>query len=214
MGWYSKFLPSRLQAKAAVPAPVHATSNPIFGLLSMSPASITPYNAWLLYQNVAPFAKFVDLIADRRVDSGASATLGDLPPGTYFWRVAGVNASGEPGPWGESGGWLRRPETPAIELLQADSRALRLTWQTRPGERYRLQVARDAAFSQPVVDTELDGGQFAFARPASGTYYARLQVLDVQGVADPVGATHRFEVPVPLWLKMLLGSTVLLPLLL
>lgn len=159
-------------------------------------------------------AQFGDLIADRLVESGASATLGDLSPGTYFWRVAGVNASGEPGPWSESGHWLRRPATPHIELLQVDSRALRLTWQTRPGERYRLQVARDAAFSQPVEDTELDGGQFALARPASGTYYARLQVFEAQGMADPVGPTHQFEVPVPLWLKVLLGSTVLLPLLL
>lgn len=64
MGWYSKLLPSRLQAKTAVPAPVSAVGNPIFGLLQMSPAAITPFNAWLLYQNVAPLAKIVDLIAD------------------------------------------------------------------------------------------------------------------------------------------------------
>ena len=60
----------------------------------------------------------------------------------------------------------------------------------------------------------LEGGEFTLARPASGTYYARLQVIDALGVADPMGATQQFDMPVPRWLKVLLGSTVLLPLLL
>jgi hypothetical protein len=159
-------------------------------------------------------AQFGELITDRQVESGASATPGDLAPGTYYWRVAGLNAGGESGDWSEPGSFLRRPPAPAIEVVQAGPRSLRLTWQTRPGERYRLQVARDAAFSRPVADTVLDGGQLTIARPASGSHYARLQVIAADGVADPFGATQQFEVPVPLWLKVLLSSTVLLPLLL
>lgn len=55
---------SGAQTKAAVAAPVSAVAHPMHGMLQMSPQEITPYNAWLLYKSVAPFAKIVDLIAD------------------------------------------------------------------------------------------------------------------------------------------------------
>jgi len=44
--------------------------------------------------------------------------------------------------------------------------------------------------------------------------FGSAQVVDALGVADPMGATQQFDMPVPRWLKVLLGSTVLLPLLL
>lgn len=61
---FSRFFFGGAQTKAAVAAPVSAVSSPMFGMLQMSPAEITPYNAWLLYKSVAPYAKIVDLIAD------------------------------------------------------------------------------------------------------------------------------------------------------
>jgi hypothetical protein len=163
---------------------------------------------------VARDPQFGEVITDRQIESGVTATLADMTPGAYYWRVSGVNASGESGDWSESGRFLRRPATPAIEVVQGDSRSLRLAWQVRPGEHYKLQVARDAAFSRPIADTTLEVGQFAIARPASGSYFARLQVVGIDGVEDPVGEARQFEVPMPRWLKVLLGSTVLLPLLL
>lgn len=163
---------------------------------------------------VARDAQFGDVIADRQVESAVSATLGELAPGTYFWRVAGVNGGGESGAWSQAGRFVRRPATPTLSAAQGAARSLRLTWAAHPGERFRLRVSRDAEFARPVADTILEGGEFAIERPASGTYFARLQVIDADGVADPPGDAQQFEVPVPLWLKVLLSSTVLLPLLL
>ena len=161
-------------------------------------------------------AQFGDVVIDRQVESGASAALGDLPPGAYYWRVAGLNASGESGDWSEpravSCGGPRRRRSKSCRSTRG-----RCVWRgmTRPGERYRLQLARDAASSRGLIaDTTLDGGQFAITRPASGPYYARLQVIGADGVEDPFGERARFEVSVALWLKVLLSSTVLLPLLL
>ncbi len=163
---------------------------------------------------VARDAQFSDLVDDRQVEAGDGARLRDLVPGAYFWRVAGVNAAAESGDWSPSSRFVRRPATPVITAAQHDTKSLRLTWPTLAGERYRLQVSRDAAFTRLVSDTTLDGGAFGITHPASGTWFARLQVIDAQGVADPVGDPQQFDVPVPLWLKVLLGSTVLLPLLL
>lgn len=63
LSFLSRWIPGT-QTKTAVAAPINAIANPMFGMLQMTAAQITPYQAWLLYQNVAPFAKIVDLIAD------------------------------------------------------------------------------------------------------------------------------------------------------
>ena len=45
-------------------------------------------------------------------------------------------------------------------------------------------------------------------------YHARLQVIAADGIADPAGTARQFLVPVPRWLEVLIGSTMLLPMLL
>lgn len=66
MGWFDRFRRGSAQeTKSAVPAPVnHAAAQGIFGAF-LNPQEITPYMAWHLYRNVAPFAKIIDLIADE-----------------------------------------------------------------------------------------------------------------------------------------------------
>lgn len=66
---WSRFVPAMFrsppQTKAAVAAPINTIQHhPMAGMLSLNPQEITPYQAWLLYKTVAPFAKIVDLIAD------------------------------------------------------------------------------------------------------------------------------------------------------
>lgn len=52
------------EAKAAVSSPVNAQSVSAYSLF-LAPVEITPRYAWLLYENVAPLAKVIDLIADN-----------------------------------------------------------------------------------------------------------------------------------------------------
>lgn len=54
-----------MSAKSAVSAPISTMSSPSLFSLMISPAEITPVNAWQLFSNVAPLAKVVDLIADE-----------------------------------------------------------------------------------------------------------------------------------------------------
>lgn len=53
-----------VEAKVAVPAPINHATQGVFQAF-LSPQEITPFIAWNLYKNVAPFAKVVDLIADE-----------------------------------------------------------------------------------------------------------------------------------------------------
>lgn len=52
------------EGKSYAPAPLSAQSSQLQYLTSLSGATITPYQAWMLYKNVSAFAKVVDLIAD------------------------------------------------------------------------------------------------------------------------------------------------------
>ncbi len=156
-------------------------------------------------------SQFTDLVAERQTDSGTTAEIGGLSPGSYYWRMAGVNSRGEPGAWSEAANFTQRPLAPGVEASRVDRRELRLSWQAQPGEQYRLQISRDAGFERPVVDTVLTAGEYTIVRPAAGTYHARLQVRGDGPAEDPFGQSSRFEVPIPVWLKILLGTTVLLP---
>ena len=53
-----------LGRKAAVPAPVSSQPQPSLRGSLISATEISPHHAWLLYANVGPFAKVVDIIAD------------------------------------------------------------------------------------------------------------------------------------------------------
>ena len=52
------------EGKSFAPQPFSATAAPNMYQTQMSAASVTPYQAWMLYKNVSSFAKVVDLIAD------------------------------------------------------------------------------------------------------------------------------------------------------
>lgn len=156
-------------------------------------------------------ALFTDLIDDREMQGGLSAALHGLAAGTYYWRVAGVNSRDELGAWSEPRSLIRRAPTPVVEAARVDRRELRLNWAVQAGEQYRLQMSRDASFKQPFIDTTLSAGEFVLAKPRGGPNYVRLQVLPVNADADPFGEACRFEVPISAWLKVLLGSAVLLP---
>jgi phage portal protein BeeE len=63
MASWSRWLPWG-ERKSAVSAPINGSMiSPLISLLT--PQEVTPYQAWMFYLNVAPFAKVVDLIADE-----------------------------------------------------------------------------------------------------------------------------------------------------
>jgi hypothetical protein len=87
---------------------------------------------------------------------------------------------------------------------------MQLHWDPQDGMRYRLQIACDPRFAAPLLDQTLDQPGLSAHRLHPGTYYSRVQTIAEDGTKAPFGAPREFEVPVPLWLKIVLP---LLPLL-
>lgn len=140
-----------------------------------------------------------------------------LPPGTYLWRVATVRADGDTGPWSDARPLQRveRPPPPAAPAAQeprAAAGGLVLGWSPAPlpGVRYQLQVARDAAFAQIVVDETTDRHEFLLADPEPGEYHVRVRAIAADGRSGPFGAAQVVEVPRSLWWLWLLPLLLLL----
>jgi hypothetical protein len=144
--------------------------------------------------SAAPFsAPLLDL-----KDLAALAHRADgLPPGVYVWRVGSVRADGDAGPFGDPMHFELRalppqpapPEPPAV-----GDRSIRFFWQGVPGQRFELQVARDADFQTRVAEPLLDGTT-SNCRCRARAAFVRLRARDADGFVGPWSATQFFDVP-------------------
>lgn len=121
-----------------------------------------------------------------------------LLPGAYLWRVGALRADGDAGPFGDALGFeLRalppRPAPPGPPTVS--DRGVRLFWQGLAGQRFELQVARDAAFERLVTAPTLDASEFELALPSPGRYFVRLRARDADGFVGPWSAVQHFDVP-------------------
>lgn len=113
-----------------------------------------------------------------------------LAPGEYYWRVAAVDAAGQASAFNDGVRFGVAPaDGPALERdANADKNTLTVRWpEAGPGQRYRFQLSRKADFSRLEVDRELDTNQISLPNLRSGTWYARTQVIDSDGYAEPFG---------------------------
>ncbi|PWW47721.1 FecR domain-containing protein [Melaminivora alkalimesophila] len=126
-----------------------------------------------------------------------------LAPGRYHWRAASIrmlpDGSADQGPFGpvQPFAVAARPPTPTSETIgrAPGGTGLQLSWPGgAPGQRYRLQLAAEAGFAEPLVDEEL--GEPAWVAPAlaPGLYYVRIQTLDPSGLRSRFSTARRFRV--------------------
>lgn len=158
-------------------------------------------------------AGFSGLVVDEAALS-APAYDHPLAPGTYFWRVARIDVSGDHGPFGDGVPFEQRlmPASPQTESPQADEDRLHFRWQQgEPGQRYQLQVSASAEFGELLFDQVTDQTSAALPRPAPGDYYMRIKAIDADGFAGPYGRAERFTVEggTKWWLMLFLLPFVL-----
>jgi hypothetical protein len=141
--------------------------------------------------------------------SGHTATLADsrsevpLAPGRYTWRVRSraTDAAGRPdvGPWSDALAYTLKARPPAGPSAQADAAGktmLALQWPAGlAGDRYHVQLARDAAFASPLVDRVVDAPALSAPRPDAGAYAVRVAIVNADGIEGPFGPVQTFDVP-------------------
>jgi hypothetical protein len=141
--------------------------------------------------------------------------------GTFHWRVASVRADGDVGPWGDPGVLERvqqpppppppPPSAPDARTRQTADKGIVVAWPAAPvpGVSYQLQVARDEAFTQIVLDERTARSEYLLPELPPGTYRVRVRTLAADGRASGYGTPQVIEVPRSLWWLWLLPLLLL-----
>ena len=115
-------------------------------------------------------------------------TTPTLAPGLWYWRVASVNqrADGQPnvGPFAAAQNFTVLPLAPAFVSTGAATEDTKVFWEAQAGHTYRIQVARDAAFTHLVADQTVEQAAWNFTTLPPSVYYMRIQSINSAGVAS------------------------------
>ncbi len=168
----------------------------------LSPGEVTlrwsePTGAASYRVQVANDPSFVSLVVDEPAWGDTNfAFSADLPPATYYWRLATIDSQGEQGPFGDHQRFKRLAEAPAVEPPNVDEDFVSFRWMAaRPNDRYELQVAKDPGFEDPVASVIVDEPSYRIPRPPAGIYFLRVRTIDSDGDAGPFATTQRLNVP-------------------
>ena len=173
-------------AVALLPAPQLA--RPVAGMAQFPPdriaLSAVP-GARAYHLEIATDAEAINLLAETR-SSAAVLAIEGVPDGDYFVRLSAIDRFGLEGMVSVAPITLRANDgsgaLPAAPTVAAsDDKSLTLRWQAQGGTPMRLQLARDSDFSYLLANRVSSSGEVRLARPAFGTYYARVELLDAAG---------------------------------
>jgi len=131
---------------------------------------------------IAASASFATLLADR--ETTALAADPGLPAGRYQWRIASLRANSEQGPWSDAHPLVVRPALQPASLTLYNRR-MRFAWPGKAGQIYDVQLARDEAFTDLLVDQRIGEAALTVLEPTGGTYYLRRRATDPDGGSGP-----------------------------
>lgn len=129
--------------------------------------------------------------------------LDGLPNGDYFARISAIDKLGLEGPASIHAFSLnvasqvqsREPAGPDAPYVDgSDNKQLVLKWKGAPGQKFNVQVSRDASFSWLIYNSKVDIAEARLPRPPFGTYYARVQAIQPDGSSTPYSLAQPFVV--------------------
>jgi hypothetical protein len=161
---------------------------------------------------VARDEAFRDIVVQRE-GLAANRERIELPgPGTWWWRLASTRADGDRGPFGDPQRFELRPlPEPPQGGVAPDGQSLALAWGGRPDDTQHVELARDPAFKEIVLQADLDRPAWTLPLPSpGGTYYFRYRSIEPDGFVGPYSSPLVIEVPRDWKLFLLLLAPLLL----
>jgi hypothetical protein len=146
--------------------------------------------------------KFAGVVAERDQLSATRLALGNVAPGTYYWRIASIDSSGTSGRWGDAQRYTQKRPPDPLPPPALHSKSFELSWAGDPGQHFQLQVARDLQFQRIEEEQSLDAPRAILKPLAAGVHYVRVRATDPDGYQGPYTPPRRFVAPLPWWAKL------------
>jgi len=147
---------------------------------------------------VAEDRKFQIIVADAKDITSVSHKIDGLDFKTYYFRVSSVAADSYKGIWSDTLSFniIPPPPAPPVEEPQIDENKIRIRWRDLgAGITYHLQMAKDDAFKEILVDEKLERPEITLEKPAdAGKYYIRTSAVDTEGYEGDFSEPQSFEV--------------------
>jgi len=123
----------------------------------------------------------------------------DLAPGKYYWRVKAIEAGGLKGPWSAARLFTVVKVFPPVLTSPANEAfvdpALTLTWELADDAvKYKVQVAKDAAFTNLIVNESTNTLTKSLTGLKARSYYWRVRAIDAEGYKSPWSNVWKFTV--------------------
>ena len=147
-------------------------------------------------------ADFAELAQDAPEQTQCQLQTSALPVGQYYWRAASVrlraDGSADAGPFAAAQPFsvAERPAALYGTAVRVEQHAqtLQLHWPAQPGQTFRLQCARDIAFTDLACDERLSAPRWVASALSPGPYFVRLQTRDPSGLESDFSAPRRIHV--------------------
>ncbi len=116
--------------------------------------------------------------------------------GLYYWRVAALDEEQQRGPFSETQAFRVLLAEPKLTDSYVERSDISLTWEAlEEGTQYRVQVAKDKLFEEPLLDETVGEATLAVPGLLPDTYYFRVQTIAPDGYIDEWGAATEVIVP-------------------
>ncbi len=180
------------------------------GLAGLSCTRVVEAARYRIQVTAATAGTGQDAFAHPAIDADAlqdcalpAQALAALPAGRYLWRAASVrvlaDGSADQGPFAAPQAMQLapvpdRPSADALQLGDSQGEGSRhIRWSGEPGQRYRVQVAREPGFATPLVDEWTDQPGWSTESLPAGQYFLRLQIEDGNGLRSGFSAARQFR---------------------
>lgn len=147
---------------------------------------------------VAEDPVFNTIIVDEKNITGVAHKTTELDYKTYYFRVSSVANDDYEGIWSDVQRFtiIPPPPSPPVEKPEVSDKELRIRWLNQgDGFTYHLQIAKDKAFQDVILDKMLMKPEVTLEKPdKGGTYFVRTSVIDPQGYEGDFSNPQSFEI--------------------
>ena len=163
-----------------------------------------------LHVQVARTGHFEPLLLDLITDT-TDAEIQRPAGSEFFVRTRRIDSDGYTEEFSKAERFTLSEPFATLEQPILEKGKLTFKWTVPlPNQKFRFQVARDAAFNSLVHDITQAENHLSVKSPGAGRYYLRVAVVDQDGFVAPYGPAQHVDVPRNYWPLLLLLPLLLL----